>query len=97
MPEITEEVFNYGIVKMFRTYFFNPKNQSKASQIELPYVRHKEYEITPGEWTFYTETVDYDFYPGKIFIYYTASDFLYETDGNWYSPEAMSFRCVAIY
>lgn len=95
MPEITEEVFNYGIVKTYQTFDFNPKTQSWASQIELPYSLHSEEEINPNEWVFYTETVNYEYYVGSITIYYTASDFQYEV--KYYTPGNMYFRCVAIY
>lgn len=93
MPEITENVFDYGIVKVYRLYDFDSSN---ATQIELPYVRHKEEQNTAGDWIFYTETVDYDYGIGKMTIYYTESDFNYELDQT-FIPEAMQFRCSILY
>lgn len=97
MPEITKDVFNKGVVKMYRTYSFN---STGASQIELPYVRHNEYPFVSAdgqqEWGFYTETIDYQFSVGTLTIYYTASDFDYEIDTTW-APDAMQFRCVVMY
>lgn len=91
MPEITESVFDTGLVKMYRVYNFD---KTTASQIELPFVRHSEYcDYVTGNWLFYTETVDYEFYIGKMLIYYTASDFDYELDES-FVPDAMQFRCV---
>jgi len=90
MPEITKDVFNYGLIKMYRTYDFTSSN---PSQIELPYVRHNEYQISGDNWGFYTETVDYEICLGQIIIYYTASDFDYELD-EAFIPDSMQFRCV---
>lgn len=92
MPEITGDVFDYGMIKMYRTFDFESLN---ASQIELPYIRHNEYMFGEGEWGFYTETVDYEIGIGKITIFYTASDFDYEIDET-FIPEAMQFRCVIL-
>lgn len=90
MPEITEDVFDYGIVKMYRVFNYEYPD---ASQIELPYIRHNEYHVGGDNWAFYTETVDYEFGIGNMTIYYTASDFDYEIDQT-FVPDAMQFRCV---
>lgn len=96
MPEINGTVFDKGVVKMYRAINFY---ESNASQIELPYVRHKEYLANEedGTWGFYTETIDYEYQVGKIYVYYTASDFDYEIDGGYFCPEEMQFRCVIMY
>lgn len=93
MPEITEEVFKTGLVKMYRCYDFGTSN---ATQIEMPFSRHYEYyytdEYDDTYWGFYTETVDYEFQVGTMTICYTLSDFDYEVEDI--APEAMQFRCV---
>ena len=73
---------------MYRVY-------SNGNQEEMPYVRPKEYEREEGVWFFYTETVTYEFEEGWVTIYYTASDFEYESDAT-IIPEAMQFRCVIL-
>lgn len=95
MPEITEDVFDKGLIKVYRTFDFDKKD---ATQIEMPYIRHKEFFAGKDEegydiWGFYTETVDYEIQIGKITICYTTSDFDYEIDET-FVPEVMSFRAV---
>lgn len=90
MPEITESVFDTGLIKMYRTYNFD---KNYASQVELPFIKHIEYQDANGDWKFYTETVDYEIYIGKILIFYTLSDFYYELDESLI-PNDMQFRCV---
>lgn len=94
MPEITEQVFKNGLIKMYRVY--GDIDKKDAAQLEMPYVRPKEFQYDNGDWGFYTETVDYDFGIGRMTIYYTASDFDYELDQD-FVPEAMQFRCVVEY
>ena len=102
MPEITEDVFDNGIVSVYRTYDYDSSN---PVQIALPYVRvNEEYvEYTDGqtgeiegEWVFYTETIDYEYSIGELSLYFRASDFLYELDTD-YVPCDMQFRIVLIY
>lgn len=95
MPEITGPVFKEGLVKMYRVYNWGTNN---ASQVEMPFTRHNEECIDPiaGEWVFYTETVDYEFSPGIMSIFYTVSDFDYELNPS-FVPENMTFRCVIMY
>ena len=92
MPEINAAVFKEGLVKMYRVYDWD---KSDAAQTELPYIRHNEYLGDDGLWYFYTETVDYEFSPGQINIYYSASDFKYELVE--FNPGPMEFRCVVVY
>lgn len=95
MPEITGPVFKEGLVKMYRVYNWNTAN---ASQVEMPFTSHSEECVDPvaNEWIFYTETVDYEFSPGIMSIFYTVSDFDYEIDTS-FVPESMTFRCVIMY
>lgn len=95
MPEITGPVFKEGLIKMYRVYNWGT---SSASQVEMPFTRHNEECIDPiaGEWVFYTETVDYEFSPGIMSIFYTVNDFNYEIDTS-FIPESMQFRCVIMY
>ncbi|MCQ2347378.1 MAG: hypothetical protein MJZ92_05570 [Paludibacteraceae bacterium] len=94
MPEITEKIFDGGIIKMYRVWNYETKD---AIQTEMPYTR--QYEVLPdgsSAWYFYTEHIDYDFGIGKMTIYYSVSDFDYELDET-FVPEAMQFRCVIMY
>lgn len=92
MPEITEDVFDNGLVKIYRTYDYWTDN---PVQIELPHVRQAEYQISGDNWGFYTELVDYEISIGSVTIFYTASDFDYELDES-FIPDDMQFRCVII-
>lgn len=95
MPEITEEIFDKGLVKMYRVFKFD---KTDASQIEMPYVKLQEW--TPDEglhWYSFTEVVSYEYFIGNMTIFYTASDFDYELEGSDFIPEAMQFRCVIMY
>jgi len=91
MPELTADVCRNGLVKMYRVY-----DDTSDMQIELPYIRHNEYQRQGNDWGFYTETVDYEFGRGYMRIVYTANDFDYELDET-FIPEAMTFRCVIMY
>ena len=92
MPEITEDVFDKGLIKIYRTYDYWTDN---PVQIELPHVRQAEYQISGDNWGFYTELVDYEISIGSVTIFYTASDFDYELDES-FIPDDMQFRCVII-
>lgn len=89
VPELTEDIFDFGLVKMYRTYDYDTPN---AWQIEMPYVRHLREEYG-GSVINYTETVDYEFGIGTICIYYTVSDFYYDLE-DMSIPGDMYFRCV---
>ncbi len=93
VEELTPEAFDNGLVKVYRT--FNWDSPTEAYQIEMPYTRHNEacVNVEEDSWAFWTETVDSAFGPGWITIYYTASDFDYEIDLEFW-PEPMSFRVV---
>ncbi len=98
VPEITEKLFDNGVVKMYRTFDFD---KASASQMEMPYTRQWEYKTGQKDsqgrdiYGFYTEQVDYEYTIGGITIYYTVSDFDYEIDQK-FVPEAMQFRCVVM-
>lgn len=93
MPEITEDVFDNGLIKIYRTYDYTSDN---PVQLELPQVRHAEwYNSSYDEWCFYTETIDYEIGIGSVTVFYTASDFDYELDES-FIPDDMQFRCVII-
>lgn len=92
MPEITEDVFDHGLIKIYRTYDYWTDN---PVQLELPQVRQAEYQISGDNWGFYTEVIDYEIGIGSVTIFYTASDFDYELDVD-FIPDPMHFRCVII-
>lgn len=94
VPELTGGVCNSGLVKMYRVY---GDTKNPEAQVELPYMRMKEeYVDEADDWAFYSEMVDYEFSVGKMTIFYTLSDFLYELDPG-VIPEEMNFRCVIMY
>ena len=97
VPELTWDIYNYGIVKIYREYNNGTEN---ASQVELPYVRLNEVAVQVDEsttqWVFYTETVDYEFTKGSVTFFYTASDFDYELNPA-YVPDKMHFRMIMMW
>lgn len=95
MPEITQDVFKTGLIKMYRVWDWG---SSSAVQMEMPFSRHNEEYWEDSEtdeygWNFYTESLDYEFGVGTMTICYTLSDFYYEIDED-YVPDQMQFRCV---
>lgn len=94
MPEITEDIFKMGLIKMYRAYSFGSPG---AVQIEMPFTRHLERCLDEEKdiWEFYTETLDYEFSVGTMTIYYTMSNFDYEIDLS-IVPDNMQFRCVVM-
>lgn len=91
MPEITKDIFDGGIIKMYRVFDYDTSN---PVQIEMPFTRHKEEYVGPGEYDYvnWTETLDYEFGVGSMNIFFTVSDFFYQD-----KPESMRFRCVIMY
>lgn len=92
MPEITEDVFDHGLIKIYRTYDYET---DYPVQLELPQVRQAEYQISGDNWGFYTEVIDYEIAIGSVTIFYSASDFDYELNEE-FIPDPMQFRCVII-
>ncbi|MBQ0034212.1 MAG: hypothetical protein KBS77_02855 [Bacteroidales bacterium] len=95
VPELTEHIYDNGLIKLYREYNSGTSNKS---QVELPFVRHSEYlaDAATNTWGFYTETVDYEFAVGAVTIFYTASDFDYELDTQ-FQPESMHFRLIMMW
>ncbi len=89
VPEITENVFDYGQVQAYIVYDRTTKD---PIQHLLPYVRHYE-ELNDTIWNYYTETVDCTYGIGWIEFNYRASDFAYEDNVN-INPKSMDFRIV---
>lgn len=95
VPEITEEVFDFGMVNLYRTYNFDSQD---ASQIALPSNRLCEDLTDPSNPVFYTEQVDFEYGIGWIKIYFTVSDFVYETiPFSAADIGPMLLRCVISY
>ena len=94
MPEITENVFDYGEVKAYAVY--DRWNIETACKQQLPFVLHKEEVNNLGEWYYYTETVDFTYGIEWAMVNYTRSDFLYE-DSVAIAPPAMDFDIVITY
>jgi len=90
MPEITRDVYEGGMIKMYRVF------TSDGVQAEMPYhVQREFYDVDTETRYFYTEAIDYEFTVGKINVFYSESDFNYE-DFPEFIPDAMNFRCVII-
>lgn len=79
MPEINNWVYNNGVINAYRTHV------SYAQQ--LPTVIHKKNNLNQ----LWTETVDYQYEPGRVIIYVTSSDF---TDER---PENMTFKVSLVW
>jgi hypothetical protein len=94
MPEITENVFDYGEVKAYAVY--DRWNIETACKQQLPFVLHKEEVNNLGEWYYYTETVDFTYGIEWAMVNFTRSDFLYE-DSVAIAPPAMDFDIVITY
>ena len=93
IPEITEDVFDYGEVKAYVVY--DRMDLHYARKHLLPYVTHKE-EYIDNSWYFYTETIDFTYGIEWAEFNFLASDFAYELDNN-IAPPAMEFDIVITY
>lgn len=92
IPEITGDMFDNGLIKVYRTFdYLSPK----PVQLELPQTRPVEIRFEDGSRYFYTEVIDYEIQVGALIVYYTVNDFDYEIDQS-FVPDAMQFRCVLI-
>jgi hypothetical protein len=94
MPEITEDVFDYGEVKAYAV--FDRMNIQSARKHLLPYVLHVEEPLANGEWLFYTQTIDFTYGIGWAEVNFRMSDFAYEEDVT-INPPAMGFDFVITY
>lgn len=100
IPEITEDVFDNALVKIYRVFDYETSN---AYQIELPDVFNREAYVQvddtrspdyPGYWWFYDEVVSYELGIGGVNFVFSASDFDYELTGAL--PDPMQFRIVIV-
>ena len=92
IPEITGDMFDNGLVKVYRTFDYLSQ---KPVQLELPQTRPVEIRFEDGSRYFYTEVIDYEIQIGAVIVYYTVNDFDYEVDQS-FVPDALQFRCVLI-
>ncbi len=98
MDEITKDVYDNATITVYREW---NTGSSRATQMQLPYVRQVEEYVEDAEnpdnsaWVFFTETVDYEYGIGWMDFTYRVSDFLYEI--NYYEPETMHFRVVILW
>ncbi len=95
IPDLNAEKYNNGQISVYREYDSGTVN---ATQTLLPAVRHKEYvsDEATNTWSFYTETIDYEYGIGWMTIIYTASDFAYELDPK-IAPGTMHFRLMMVW
>jgi hypothetical protein len=82
--ELTEEMCNIGIISAYLVY-------DDGYQNPLPGTRYHSYEGN-GQMFYYSQTIDYEYAPGKIIFIVTNSDFY--TDEK---PETMTFRVITHY
>ena len=80
VPELTSQIYNYGVVTCYREY---NKGTTNAYQLPLPQTIHN---VDAGDGTLYTSTIDFSFAVGLVEIVLTNNDFMYDT------PESMDFR-----
>lgn len=90
VPQLTSFVCTDGMVQCYLQY----PDQDK-SQTVLPSVRYCSYEVEDPETGLievflYQRLIDYEFIPGRLYLYYTVSDFDYSED----YPGEMNFRLV---
>ena len=97
IPELTEQVYNYGEVSVNREYNSGTKNAYQVALPETSYkVEYKNDENT-GEVLntfYYAQHVDYAYGIGFVEVFYTISDFFYP-EGE--KPEGMLFRLQLTY
>ena len=96
VPELTNDIYDNGIIKVYREYNTGTNNKS---QVELPYTNFVEYSETVNNetlWSFYQEHVYAEYAVGSVTIFYLASDFDYELDSS-FVPEAMHFRMIMMW
>ncbi len=98
MPEITKDIYDNGLVQVYREYDTGTAN---AVQLLLPNTRHKEESFIDDngetQWAYYSETTDYEYGVGKLNVFYTCSDFIYEYSTVKIVPEDMHFRVVIMW
>ena len=80
VPELTSQIYNYGVVTCYREY---NKGTTNAYQLPLPQTIHN---VDAGDGTLYTSTIDFSFAVGLVEIVLTNNDFKYV------APERMDFR-----
>ena len=93
VPEITKDVLRNGVVKVYRVFNYNQKDETHT---ELPFLLQCEYIDENGEAYPYTTETTAEISAGQVTIIYTESDFNYELDET-FIPEAMTFRIVVMY
>ena len=87
VPELTRDILNNGMIKMYRIF-------DDGIQTEIPYSRQFEnFDEETYISDFYTELIIPEYEVGRIYIYYTRSDFMYE-DNTDFIPDPMTFRLV---
>ena len=97
VPELTEQVYNYGEVSVTREYNSGTKNAYPVALPETSYTVEYENAENTGEVLntfYYAQHVDYAFGIGFVEVFYTISDFFYP-EGE--KPEGMLFRLQLTY
>lgn len=90
VPEITRDVLDYGSVQCFIIY-------PDGAQTCLPAQRYLSYEYvdeTTGKKNvgYYQKLIDFEYNLGEVNVYYTMSDFYYETN-----PEELTVKVIVHY
>ena len=89
VPELTEDVYNYGEISVNREYNSGTKN---AYQVALPETTYRV-DTIEGNPYYYAQHIDYAYGIGFVEVFVTISDYYYDE----YVPETMLFRLQMTY
>ncbi len=94
IPDITNEVYKYGIITISREYKSGTDN---AYLVSLPETSYQSVDLDNGDQTtspyYFSQHIDYAVGVGFVEIFITISDFYYDD----FTPEAMQFRLQVAY
>ena len=94
VPEITSEIYNYGVFTICREFESGTKN---AYQVPLPTSLFLSETIPAKTPIYYSQQLDYVVGHGYLDVQLTNSDYYYGEDGSPIPPEPMHFRIVLTY
>jgi len=95
VPEITEDVYNYGHWSIAREYNYGTAD---AYQVDLPMSCFMTDTLKENVIVHYTQQINYLVGVGLIEVQLTNSDYYYDVDnGNPIPPEEMHFRMQLTY
>ena len=77
VPQITKDVVNYGSVTVSRRLFDDNGN---TFWTPLPAVRAESVDLGMSTEILYSTYLDYEWTTGKVYVYFTATDFYVDPD-----------------